>query len=41
MSHNSEHLCNAMDISLDNYVLINQVVFGIKSTDYIMINKIR
>ena len=30
-----------MDISLDNYVLINQVVFGIKSTDYIMINKIR
>ena len=36
-----EHLCNGMDISLDNYVFINQVVFGIKSTDYILLNKIR
>ena len=25
-----EHLFNGMDISLDNYVIVNQVVFGIK-----------
>ena len=36
-----EHVCNGRDISLDNYVYVNAVLAAVKSSDYIIANKIR